>query len=884
VPPPVRGVQYDFELDPFQTRAIAALDEGQSVLVAAPTGSGKTVVAEQAVALALRDGTKAFYTTPIKALSNQKFHDLVRQHGEDQVGLLTGDNAINGDAPIVVMTTEVLRNMIYARSPALDRLQFVVLDEVHYLQDFYRGPVWEEVIVHLPDAVRLVCLSATVSNADELAEWLATVRGPTQVVVEHRRPVELENLYLVEDRMEDELVLIATLVDDKPNPRGRRFDVEPRQSWRGRTRRRYATPSRLDVAELLDERAMLPAIYFIFSRAACDDAVRACVQSGRRLTTPDERDRIREIAERHVAALSDHDLAVLDHARWLAGLEAGFAAHHAGMVPPFKEAVEACFVEGLIKVVFATETLALGINMPARTVVIEKLTKFTGERHEFLTPGQYTQLTGRAGRRGIDDHGNAIVLWSPFVPFDDIATLVASRTFELTSSFRPNYNMAGNLVRRYAPEEAHRLLNMSFAQYQTDRDVVRLETRLAKRTAELASLRAAAECELGDVDGYRRLVERERSQPAARSERHEVDDVLHRLKPGDVIWLRGGKSAGPVAVLSASHRKGGAVRLRVLTTARRVVHLGQAEFDEAPAVLGHVDLPSPFAPHNTAFQRKVAERLGRLRVERPPDGVDGDGTDSAVDKGSDAHPVAACPDRDAHLRAARRAARVERDVDDLERQRRGHAESLARQFDRVLQLLEAWGYLDGWELTRRGTQLVRIFHECDLLIAEALETGMLDDLDPAALAGMASCFTYEHRSSAPPPDPWFPNQAIRRRYEQIEQLAVELNADEAKLGLSSTRHPDPGFFALAHAWSAGEELDEVLADEELSGGDFVRNMKQLLDLLRQIGDAAPLPATATAARAAADGLFRGVVAASSVVTTRGNEGEGVDDDVVEAAP
>ena len=301
---------------------------------------------------------------------------------------------------------------------------------------------------------------------------------------------------------------------------------------------------------------------------------RAC-QSGLRLTTPDERERIRDIAERHVTGLSDDDLEVLDYARWLAGLEAGIAAHHAGMVPPFKEAVEACFVEGLVKVVFATETLALGINMPARTVVIEKLTKFTGERHEFLTPGQYTQLTGRAGRRGIDDHGNAIVLWSPFVPFDDVAALAASRTFELTSSFRPTYNMAGNLVRRYAPDEAHHLLNLSLRpvpgrpRRRPHRDAARQTRRRARlrcaprpRASWATSTSTASSWNVNDQN------------PAGRSERHEVDEALHRLKPGDVIWLQGGKSAGPAAVLSAAHRKGGAVRLRVLTTRRRVLNLG----------------------------------------------------------------------------------------------------------------------------------------------------------------------------------------------------------------------------------------------------------------------------------------------------------------------
>ncbi len=858
---------YDFELDPFQIEAIAALEQGRSVLVAAPTGSGKTVVAERAIEIALEDDGKAFYTTPIKALSNQKYHDLVGRHGRERVGLLTGDNTINGDAPIVVMTTEVLRNMIYARSGALDRLRFVVLDEVHYLQDAYRGPVWEEVIIHLPVEVRLVCLSATVSNAAELTEWITTVRGPTAAVVEEKRPVELENLFAVDDRESGDVVVVPTLRDGQANPAGRRFDVDPRLGWRSRTRRRYATPNRVEVVDLLRERSLLPAIAFIFSRAACDDAVTACVNAGIRLTSPAERTRLRELADHHLAGLGDDDLAVLGHAQWLVALEAGVAAHHAGLVPPFKEAVEACFSEGLVKVVFATETLALGINMPARSVVIEKLTKFTGERHEFLTPGQYTQLTGRAGRRGIDDSGTAVVLWSPFVPFDEVATLASSRTFRLTSSFRPTYNMAVNLVRRYPADRAHQLLNLSFAQFQADHAVVRLEARLAKRKQYLSDLRETARCDLGDVEAYAALVEAQRRQPSTGPSANAVDVALRAIKPGDVLRIRGGKSGGKVAVLSVSQRKGGAVRLRAITPGRRVVSLGAADFDEPPRVLATVALPRPFAPQNAGFQKAVSRELTRVELDTDivPDGSPGDDGGPSVVDGIADHPVDRCPDRDDHLRALRQAARVGREVDDLGRQIRGHTESLARTFDRVLQLLETWGFLDGWSLTRKGEVLGRVFHECDLVVAECLDAGVFDGLQPDELAALLSVFTYEHRSSTPPVEPWFPNATLQHRLRQVEQVVGDLNADERRLGLSLTRGPDPGFIASAYAWAAGQGLDDVLGDDELSAGDFVRNIKQLLDLIRQVGDTAESPDTARSAREAAERLFRGVVAASTAI-------------------
>jgi ATP-dependent RNA helicase HelY len=861
------AARLDFELDEFQVQALDAIDRDHSVLVAAPTSAGKTLVAEYAIDLAIAGGTKAFYTTPIKALSNQKYGDFLRRLGPERVGLLTGDNAINGDAPIVVMTTEVLRNMIYAGSPALHNLRYVILDEVHYLQDAYRGPVWEEVIIHAPRSVRLVCLSATVSNAAELAEWVSTVRGDTEAVVEDQRPVELHNLYMVGDKSSPTLHLLPTLVDGRPNSEAGRLDAESLRApqLRGRQRRRYYTPGRVDVVEHLAEADLLPAIYFIFSRAACDDASRACVAAGLRLTGPDERQRIREIVEARTASLSDADLDVLGYDEWLATLELGIAAHHAGMVPPFKEAVEICFAQGLIKVVFATETLALGINMPARTVVIEKLSKFTGERHEFLTAGEYTQLTGRAGRRGIDPVGYAVVLWSPFVPFDQVAALAASRSFRLTSAFRPTYNMAANLVHRYAAEEAHHLLNLSFAQYQADRSVVSIESRLDKRRRLLSDAEAAARCSRGDAAEYRRLVVALGDAKRHASPKGEIAYALSQVRPGSVLHVDTPRLHGKVAVLAYAQRRNDS-KLRVITTKGKVLSLGLDDFHEAPEVIGEVDLPVPFAPNNHNFQHRVARDLQRARVRRRRR-VDGDRRAEAAraEEAVQAHPVHRCRDRDAHLQAQARVERLGREIDDLTRSVRGRTESLSRRFDRVLRVLDAWGHLDGWKVTAKGAQLRRLYHECDLLIAECLADGVFDGLDPPSLAGLVSVFTYEHRSPDPPPPPSLPTPLLRSRYGRVVELGIELNADERDAGLPLTRPPDPGFVGSATAWAAGDDLDHVIGGDEMSGGDFVRNVKQVVDLLRQLGDAAPGTATGRAADDAADALFRGVVAASAAV-------------------
>jgi ATP-dependent RNA helicase HelY len=687
--------------------------------------------------------------------------------------------------------------------------------------------------------------------------------------------VALHDLYLLGDKGSERLLLLPTLVDGRPNPEAAALDSKTLRhpGMRGRPRGRLFTPRRVEVVELLEDDGMLPAIYFIFSRAACDDAVTQCVREGKRLTTADERRQIRAIAESHVESLSEEDLAVLDYAGWLTGLEAGYAAHHAGMVPLFKEAVEASFAAGLVKAVFATETLSLGINMPARSVVIEKLTKFTGERHEFLTPGEYTQLTGRAGRRGIDEVGYAVVLWSPFVPFEQVAGLAGARSYALTSSFRPTYNMAANLVRRYRPDVAHHLLNLSFAQYRADSDVVRLEAQLERISAGMAEAQALARCEHGDVNEYRRLwrasEESARQRPSMTA---EVTAALERVRPGDVLVVPGGKSGGRVAVLSTSRRRGGDIRVRAVTTDRRLVSLGPHDFPAPPEAVAQVGLPVPYAPHNAGFQRQVASALTSARVAtasgvaRSPLGRQQWRGEVALAQATAAasHPVASCPDARAHLRALERADRLARDIERLERRVKGRIESLARQFDRVLRVLEAWGYVDGWSLTEGGERLARIYHESDLLVAECAGQGLLDGLDPAELAGLVSVFTYEARGPGEPTVS-FPNPRLRRRWADIDRLAAELNAAEEDAGLPLTHRPGPGFVGLAHAWAAGEPLAEVVADEEMSGGDFVRNVKQLIDLLRQLGQLAPDPATAHGARQAAEQLFRGVVAASSVL-------------------
>jgi ATP-dependent RNA helicase HelY len=736
------------------------------------------------------------------------------------------------------------------------------------------------VIIHLPPEVDLVCLSATVSNAEELADWVGTVRGSTRAVIEERRPVPLHNLFLVGERRSEHLLMLPTFVEGRPNPRGIAVTARAEDGWRASRRSGLFTPRRAETVELLEGEGLLPAIYFIFSRAGCDEAVRQCMREGRRLTSPAERRQIREVAESATGHLSDADLSALNYGEWLASLEAGFAAHHAGMVPPFKEAVEHCFLSGLVKAVFATETLSLGINMPARSVVIEKLSKFTGERVEPLTPGEYTQLTGRAGRRGTDEVGYAVVLWSPGVTFDQVASLAGARSYALTSSFRPTYNMASNLVRRCTPSQAHHLLNLSFAQYRSDADIVRLESYLERSRQELEHALAEAQCERGDVFEYRRLAAgtHHRAQPR-RAKPEEIAAAMEGLRPGDVLVVPARKPGGVrtndrVAVLSTRERKKGDVSVRAITAGRRLVSFSPKDFHSPPRAVAHVELPVPFAPKSREFQRRIASSLADVRSGSRFQG-DGhpDGTGGAA-----AHPVAACTDVRTHLKAAGTVERVAHQVERLESQVLRRTESLARQFDRVLQLLERWGYVKGWSLTAAGSRLARIYHEQDLLVTECAERGILDGLGPAELAGLLSVFTYEPRGpgagegdGAP-----LPSRKLQERWRAVQSVALELNLDEQSLGLVKTRPPDAGFVTLASGWANGKELASLLAPLDdgsgrgaalISAGDFVRNVKQLIDLLRQLGDVLADGGAARSAREAAGALFRGVVAASSVVNS-----------------
>ena len=805
-----------FELDPFQIAGCHALEDGRSVLVAAPTGAGKTIVGEFAIHLAMREpavgglGDKAFYTTPIKALSNQKFRELQDVYGADEVGLLTGDTNINGNARIVVMTTEVLRNMLYADSSALRGLRYVVMDEVHYLADRFRGAVWEEIIIHLPAAVRLISLSATVSNAEEFGDWLDTVRGDTEVIVSEIRPVPLEQHVLVrgdllplfDDRagiataqVNQELMRIRSFKGSNfennrraqsmrsAANRGRGYEAARHRPNKGGTRpvrsanvQRIERLDRPEVVKLLQRSSLLPAIFFIFSRVGCDAAVQQVRRSGVKLTTPEERAEIRALVEERTRALLDEDLAVLGYYEWLDNLERGVASHHAGLLPAFKEVVEDLFKRKLVKVVFATETLALGINMPARTVVLEKLEKFNGEARVAITSGEYTQLTGRAGRRGIDVEGHAVIQWTEGVDPQQVAALASRRTYPLNSSFRPTYNMAVNLIDQFGRARAREILESSFAQFQADRAVVGLARQVREQEESLAGYEKAMTCDRGDFTDYSGI-------------RRELTD-LERL---------GRKDA------TASRTTRGARQKQIASLRKRMLR----------------------------------------------------------------HPCHQCPEREDHARWAERYWKLKRTVDKVRREIDNRTGTVARIFDRVVDVLGELDYVavtgDGATvLTPAGRTMRRIYGERDLLVSESLRTGIWRDLDAASLATLACCLVYEpRRDDAGPGERGLPRGPFRTALSATESLWQRLDDLEQEHHLPGTEAVSSGLAQAMYSWARGMPLERVLIEADMAAGDFVRWAKQTIDLLDQLSLVADAP-LATTARKALDTVRRGIVAYSSV--------------------
>lgn len=785
-----------FDLDDFQREAIDALEAENNVLVAAPTGAGKTVVADFAVFLAQQRNVKAFYTTPIKALSNQKYHDFCEQYGSKNVGLLTGDTSVNPEADIVVMTTEVLRNMLYENSITLNSLGFVILDEIHYLADKFRGAVWEEVIIHLPKTVKIIGLSATVSNVEDFSAWLESVRGTTHLVVDEHRPVPLERHVVIQEdgRTEPELLDLYDR-DNKGNETKRVNPALTRKlnEWEHRARRRqdsYSdskyryrkgkkrivrrgvaesdkstrrhTPKRWAVIDELDYLGMLPGIYFIFSRSGCDQAVQQCLNAGLILTSDDEMYEIRKIVDSMVAnQLSKEDLHALSFERFRFSLEQGFAAHHAGMIALFRHIVETLFERGLIKVVFATETLALGLNMPARSVVVEKLVKFDGTGHVPLTPGEFTQLTGRAGRRGIDDIGHAVLVdHADFVPAQ-AAALSSKRVYPLHSSFVPTFNMAVNLLHSSDADTARTTLDCSFAQWEANASAQRLHSRMNELETALRGYEEAFHCEQGDFAEFLQL--RMKLKEAQHDQRRKLKHTLFKTD----------------------------------------------------------------AERSAAF-KKLDDTISLLREEERK------------------HPCAACPDIQQHLRWGYHWMREHKELEQMRERYESRTGSVARTFDHICDVLYSLDYLQSSKdsnkqnilcLTNRGQLLRRLYNELDIVFAEAICEGIFNNLTPIELLSCLSALVYESRGASggePKRYPGGQNGAVFTTVSRMKELFIRTSALCANAHLPALRPLEFGAVDIMYDWAQGADLADILQNTDNTGGDFVRQAKRLIDLLTQL--------------------------------------------------
>ncbi|PRA01081.1 RNA helicase [Arthrobacter sp. MYb224] len=896
-----------FNLDEFQSQACQSVANGHSVLVAAPTGAGKTVVGEFAIYQAIHEHRKAFYTTPIKALSNQKYSELVKRYGPEQVGLLTGDTSINSEAQVVVMTTEVLRNMLYADSRTLDGLGYVIMDEVHYLADKFRGAVWEEVIIHLPSNVQTISLSATVSNAEEFGGWLDTVRGQTDIIVSEHRPVplfqhvmvgpELVDLFAEDvafDRAADEDAKISVNPELRKLVRSNRPAGRPQRGGRGLQRGRAQGPglsrrvSRRDVISRLDKAELLPAIFFIFSRKGCDMALQQCVAADLRLTTNEEAAQIAEVLDEVAYRIPGEDLDVLEFWSWRDGLLRGIASHHAGLLPIFKEIVEDLFARNLIKVVFATETLALGVNMPARSVVLEKLVKFNGESHVQISSGEYTQLTGRAGRRGIDVEGHSIVLWNPDIEPEALAGLASRRTYPLNSSFRPTYNMSTNLLAQFGREQTRQILESSFAQYQADRSVVGMARQVRSREESLAGYEKSMECHLGDFREYLKL-QRDLSEAEKRAaknrknlRRSAAENSLQSVIRGDVVDLPGGRRFGR-AVIVALDESLYNPRHTVLTEEGQLRRLSVDDLNGPIEIISRIRIPKGFTGKSPKERRDLATALrNAIADERPPrqdaQSFNFDGADS-FERESDKlrlamkdHPCHACSDRDAHMRWADRYWKLKKDTDKARRAIRGRTNTIATEFDKVCKVLERFDYLipsnDGedYEITASGRRLRRIYGERDLLTSQVLETGKLNGLHPEELCAVVAALVYQGRRDYDRPDPKMPTDRVGDIWTQTINIWGTLSDAEEALGLNPTAPPEAGLIWPMYKWSRGASLNSALRGGDMAPGDFVRWAKQVIDTLDQFAKNTDLPVELVrSARQAVDLVKRGVIAYSNVL-------------------
>ncbi|WP_311777654.1 DEAD/DEAH box helicase [Trueperella abortisuis] len=829
-------------LDDFQLAAIEAL-ESRDVLVSAPTGAGKTVVAEYAVELALAHSKRCIYTAPIKALSNQKFRDLSEQIGQDYVGLLTGDQTINRDAPILVVTTEVLRNMLFQRDDIVADIGYAVLDEVHYLSDEFRGPVWEEIILQLPAHARLVALSATISNVEEFASWLRSVRGATAVVVSTERPVPLVQHVAINRRLE------PLFVGGKMNQRLVQADASLSAH---RRRRPTGFARRKRVLNQLHDADLLPAIEFIFSRKGCDRAVADLLDAGVSLNRADQQREVRARLRKLRADVSEEDQRAVRFGFWAKAMTRGFCAHHAGMFPALKELAEDLMEDGLLKLVYATGTLALGIDMPVRTVVLEELQRWNGSDFVPLSATEYTQLIGRAGRRGKDKVGHAVVIHTDDLDVQALADLGSGRVEPLESAFYPSYNSVANLLAFHPYEDARAIMGTSFAQYQRNAELGEVRGRMTRVRARLETVEdvLAGECLEGSLPDYLRL--RRKAKRASKAERkrakreyrQRIADSWDEAATGHLYAFARGGELDYGVVLSVG------AKLRLVDLNAQMTWLREEELSSELRDLGTIAMPFGLSPKKAEVRADIADAMWEAVGERIELGTDRDLTGSwdrfAVTSSTEleAHPVHHCPDLASHIRAGSEFTSLLASLENLEAESEAYDDSVAKEFDATAGVLFRLGYLQpgdkgprsGMVKLAAGAAMLRGIHnEADLLVCQSLSEATFADLTPEEFAGACSAFLCDRRLGIDRPT----GGALREAWQAIERNVAFLTRVEKGFAILRTPEPFPGGMEAFTAWAGGHNLETVLGLGNLVVGDFISANRRLIDLLGQIEAVAP---------------------------------------------
>jgi superfamily II RNA helicase len=858
------AARYAFPLDDFQERAIRAVHDGSSVIVSAPTGAGKTVIAEFAIHRALATGRRIAYTTPLKALSNQKFADFGRAVGTDRVGILTGDVKVNPQAPVLVMTTEILRNMLYGGG--VSGLGHIVLDECHYMGDEGRGTVWEEIIVNAPPDVLLVALSATVANVKEIADWISIVHRPIVPVIHTERPVPLS--YSVAD-LAGEIHSIDAVRSGRARPIGADDGRRRGDDDRGRWYTRRVVDAGVMI-ETLAQRRWLPAIYFIFSRAGCERALDDYLGEGRQLLTAEQRAEVdRAIAD--VVADSPTIAESALNQTVFAGLRVGVGLHHAGVLPSVKRLIEQLFERGLCQVVFATETMSLGIHMPAKSVMLQGLTKRTDRGFRGLTHNELTQMAGRAGRRGIDPEGHCVIALDARDGIEDVVRTVDAPPEPIESQFKLGYGSVAQLLGTGAePDVLRRRVESSFGQYQNLKRIRGLEAEVHGLEVALEEARRY-EAPCGDfrrITRYRQLRQEAEARRLAlgrggrRGERSVFD-----AEPGRLVLVRrrGGGALG--AIVGVHSIRGHRVIVDVLLAHGGIVRVKAGLIKKIFWGTPPLSVPRDAAREPRRY-RALADRLGALSL------------DELLDAERHTGPEAELSSIECHRCRWGATSRCDAAARDIQRlaerlaQRREALEAYRgaywQEFLRVVEILEQFGAVTGRALELKGKLVAALRHDNELLLAEAVHRGAFTDLTLAEAASVCSAFVEEARSGDPVFSRAFLKKRpkLRRKLAQLETVAESLHEAQRARHLSMGLAVHAGFMPAVFRWASGDDDWSGIVEASFGGheGDLIRAMRRLIDLLRQLADAPAVPVEVAALLArAARVVDRGIVLESALI-------------------